>query len=340
MRWLAIVILALVAPLAFLVWLRTSTEDRLSGLDVSPEPVTMVVSSTESFDPQGAVAFLIWSDPAAAAAPPWSGMVTGLGVAPGDVVETGDVVVQVDGIDRIAYQAESPLYRSLRRNDSGPDVEVLETLLNGWGFLAEAPDRTFTSATGTAVNGLGQSLGVARAGGVFDLSWLVWLGPDDLRVVEVEAAVGFPAPAPGTPFLVGAPSIIDAVLTNQEGRPLETEGARVMEVDGEPIEFVDGLASAEQLAKMSGLVRPLSEQISGSLKLKTPRVAFVVPSTALVIDETGASCVFVDDGGRFVSTGVTIGGGRASTVDIVDGLENGQAVLINPGAVIGSPTCR
>jgi hypothetical protein len=35
-----------------------------------------------------------------------------------------------------------------------------------------------------------------------------------------------------------------------------------------------------------------------------------------------------------------LGGGRASTVDIVTGLGDGDAVLVNPEDVIESPACR
>ncbi len=340
MRWPTILLVALIGPLLFLGWVRSSTNDRLTELEVTPEPVTMTVSATESFDPQGVVATLIWTEAPAVASPPWSGTVTGVEVEPGDVIGTGDVVLTVDGIDRLAYQAESPMFRPLRRADSGPDVETLEGLLAGWGIFDAAPDRSYTSSTAAAVDRLGFSLGVSKPGGVFDPGWLIWVGSKPFAISQVAATTGFPAPAPGTPLLAGLPGIADARLASPNGSLLELAGERVLEIGDQRVAFVDGVADPGELERMSTLVPALSEQTGGTLKLATPRVAYVVPATAIVADEDGATCVFVADSTAYTARPVTLGGGRASTVDVVSGLDDGDQVLVNPGDLFEVPTCR
>ncbi len=340
MRWPSILLVALIGPLLFLGWVRSSTNDRLTELEVTPEPVTMTVSATESFDPQGVVATLIWTEAPAVASPSWSGTVTGVEVEPGDVIGTGDVVLTVDGIDRLAYQAESPMFRPLRRGDSGPDVETLEGLLAGWGMFDATPDRSYTSSTAAAVDRLGLSLGASKPGGVFDPGWLIWVGSKPFAISQVAATTGFPSPAPGTPLLTGLPGIADARLASPNGSLLELTGERVLEIGDQRIIFVDGVADRGELERMSTLVPALSEQTGGTLKLATPRVAYVVPATAIVADEDGATCVFVADSTAYTPRLVTLGGGRASTVDVVSGLDDGDQVLVNPGDLFEVPACR
>lgn len=340
MRWLSILIVLILAPVAFLVWLRTGTEDRLSELEVAPEPVVMAVEATESFDPQGVAAMLVWTEAPAVPAPAWSGLVTGVAVEPGDTVSSGEVVVTVDGVDRVAYQSETPLFRVLRRTDTGSDVAILERFLAEGGWFDGEPDTSFTSATSAAVDALGKWLGVAKPGGVFDPAWLVWVGAEPFVVSEVEARVGFPAPSPGSPLLAGLAQISAATLVSPNGANLELEGDRVLEVGEESILFIDGIPGAGELERLSRLVTPLSEQTGGTLKLAVGRVAFVVAATAIVADPDGSLCVFVTAGSGYEPRPVTLGGGRASTVDIVTGLGDGDVVLVNPGDVIESPACR
>lgn len=340
MRWLTILLAALIGPLVFLGWIRSSTNDHLAELEVTPEPVTMTVTATESFDPQGVVAMLTWTEAPAVASPPWSGTVTAVMVGTGDVIATGDVALTVDGIDRLAYQAESPMFRPLRRGDTGPDVETLERLLVEWGMFDGTPDPSYTSSTAAATDTLGRSLGVSKPGGVFDPGWLIWVGSRPFAVSQVAATAGFPAPATGAPLLTGLPGIADARLASPNGSLLEVAGERVLEIGDQRIVFIDGVAGPDELERMSALVPALTEQTGGTLKLAAPRVAFVVPATAIVADEDGTTCVFVADSTEYTARPVSLGGGRASTVDVVSGLRDGDRVLVNPGDRFEVPTCR
>lgn len=332
--------LLIAVPLAFLIWLRTSTSDRLPELEVAPGPSLMHVTQSESFEPQGAAIVFTWSDPPEIPTPPFTGTVTRVIVSSGDLVRNGDFVVEVDGIKRMAYQSEVPLFRPLRRGDKGDDVMTLETFLTSQLLFHEQADSQFTTATGGAVEELGQLIGVPSSGLVFSPSWLVWIGPDPFRVGDIFARIGFPAPAPGAALLSGVSVINDVRITAPDGSPLDLSGGRLLQMSDFEIVMEDGRIADSELQQLSNDLKHGTEQGMGTVLRLIPRVAFVVPATALVADADGSLCVFLARQDHYEPVMVEIGGGRVSTVDIVDGLAEGDALLVNPSDVIDRPACH
>lgn len=105
----------------------------------------------------------------------------------GDVLEEGDVVVEVVGRPVLLLVGEIPMYRDLRPGATGDDVLQLEQAMARLGFLAEEADETWTDATGSAVAAWYESVGY-RANGLSNEDEEALRGARD-RVRAAEGAV-------------------------------------------------------------------------------------------------------------------------------------------------------
>jgi hypothetical protein len=267
-------------------------------------------------------------------------LVTDVSAGPGDTVDNGDAVVTIDGIPRLAYRSRSPLHRLMRTGDVGADVLTLEYLLNELGWLDEDPDDVYSYATAEAARDFARTQGIIRPDGTFDPAWVVWIGEQPFEIAEVLAKRGYPAPAPGTDLLLG-PQRIDSVgITSPNGDELDLTGKRVIVAADQHLRLVGGTIPSDELARLSRLLSSETTELIGTLELLEPREVFILPATAIVADSDGGLCVFVQSGGSYASRIVTLGGGRASTVEILDGLGIGDLVLVNPGDVLEEPRCR
>lgn len=63
------------------------------------------------------------------------GRVTALGIAAGDVIKSGELLVEVNGAPLILLTTEIPLWRDLRLGDTGKDVQALQSELLRLGIL-------------------------------------------------------------------------------------------------------------------------------------------------------------------------------------------------------------
>jgi multidrug efflux pump subunit AcrA (membrane-fusion protein) len=112
--------------------------------------------------------------------------------APGEVLEPGDVVAEIDGLPIIAVQGAFPLWRALGPGvDDGKDVLQLEYLLASLGYAQEhdvTVDEDWTSATTEAVEAFQEDHSQDDDGEI-DLGELVFIeGP--LLVAEVSGVTG------------------------------------------------------------------------------------------------------------------------------------------------------
>ena len=67
-----------------------------------------------------------------------SGVVTASTCAPGAEVKTGDPLVSINGVPRIAIVSTVPLWRDLRLQDKGTDVSAVQTALTASGYPVTA----------------------------------------------------------------------------------------------------------------------------------------------------------------------------------------------------------
>lgn len=77
-------------------------------------------------------------------------VVTGTPVDPGSSVESGDVVLEVNGRPIIGYAGDFPFYRDLTYGDQGPDVKQLQLALADLGYEIDA-DGEFGAETSRAL---------------------------------------------------------------------------------------------------------------------------------------------------------------------------------------------
>lgn len=142
---------------------------------------------------QTTVALMLGSEP--------SSVVTSTGVAPGQPVAAGQVVVEVSGRPVFALPGAFPFYRDLAQGDVGPDVEQLQRGLRSAGY-AVGVDGEFGARTAAAVVSM-----VVRAG--YDRSLVVSSVPAEGPAGSASGAAtaeGADAPAGTGPAATPAPA--------------------------------------------------------------------------------------------------------------------------------------
>ena len=254
-------------------------------------------------------------------------------------MSTGDVVVSVDGVHRVAAASEVPFWRSLGRNDAGEDVVALQLLLESLGLYEGEVDGRYGPAMVSAVNRFAEGLGVVRPQGVFDPGWVVWLPLEPFPVERVEAHLGRPAPGPGEVLLEGPSAIAETVMTDVEGRRLGLEGGWLLELDGVDYEMVDGEFTADAEVSLAEVLDSETSELFGRVRRAHPVPVVEIPAAAVTSSLAGGLCVWVPAGESFSPVPVTLDGGRVARVFVSAGLEPGDEILINPGEVVGDPIC-
>ena len=111
---------------------------------------------------------------------------------PGDVMEFGDVLYEVDGRPVLLLEGDTPMHRTLNsRSTDGPDILQLEELLVALGHADTGNlnvDDDFTSSTTNAIERWEESLGIPETG-VVELGSIVYR-QEGFRVSAVNALVG------------------------------------------------------------------------------------------------------------------------------------------------------
>jgi peptidoglycan hydrolase-like protein with peptidoglycan-binding domain len=337
---LGVSVLIVAVPAGLLVWLRSETSDRLSELEPEPVPLVLPVEVRQVSDQQPLSIETVWGEAPVVVAPAWSGTVAAVEVASGDVVASGDPVVQVDGVTRVAVATVEPFWRPLARRDSGQDVAALQEWLARDGLYNGEIDGVFGSGLAAAVKAWAESIGVAKPDGTFDPSWVLWLPEDPFVVSSVEVGTAMPAPGAGSPVLRGAVPLQSATLRDQGNQVFAGEGQWTLLVEDAEIAVVDGELASQGMETLADVLDPEEPFAPGEIRRVTPVEVLEVPATAVVANARGETCVFVpDDSGGFVPREVTLAGGGVSRVDVADGLGPGDQVLMNPQDLFDSPTC-
>ncbi len=335
---LTVAVLLVAIPAVLLVWMRTQTEDRLSGLEPDPVPVVLEVERREVTEVVAVSVTGIWGEPVTVAAPSWFGIVTRISVEDGDRLVAGDIVARVDAVDRVAVASSDPFWRVLRRRDVGDDVVMLQSWLSEAGFYRGEVDGVFGSELQAAVKAWSSEVGVLKPDGSFDPGWVVWIPTEPLKVAEVALEQGLPAPSMGAQILVGPTHLVSVELSDQDGREFDEDGEWVLEVGGVGVTVVDGSVDPDDLNTL-GEVLSVEQPSAGRLVRAEPVAVLAIPATAVVSNAAGDLCVFVPDGDGFVTSSVELSGGRVATVNVVSGLDSGDVVLSNPSDLFGAPSC-
>jgi len=348
-------VVALVVPATALL----GAMDRLDGLSeraAVDDVVPLVTTPTPADIDQAASVSVtpVFGQRVDVVAPAWSGVVTDTIATPGQTLESGSPVVEIDGIVRRAYATDRPFYRPLGIGSEGDDVIELHRILTNEGLLPEerSGDARFTSSTLRATRGLASSIGVPSPTSVstFDPAWVMWQPAHHFIVEGVAVVTGATAPPAGEPVLVGPARIIGLRIEGEQGTPVDTAGSRTLAIGDHVVDLEDGRPTVDALALLSeGGAFATEPSVEGAgpapviaeLALKMPIRALAIPASAVQGSSTTDDlCVWLFDGdGGFEPEPVTVHPGGASTVYVTGGLNDRSEVLTNPAEYLNRSAC-
>ena len=338
-----------------LLWFRSTETVRVSGtatwvpINANTAPIDRNVDLS-----------IIWQPAVNIYSPLWSGVVTKTSITAGATVDSGDVALSINSIDRLALHTKQPFSRVLDRGSSGADVVMLNQTLSSMGFPANKDSDKFTWTTVQSVRKLAASLGVPGATDIdaFDPSWFVYLPLPSVVVEESNASVGALAPAPGSALFVAIGRMASAQLVehSESARSIEdpsptqsgtTEGGtqiseapvataspdEQLAVAGTIIPLADDRMHVAEIALpiLEGLVERGAQRVSGVLRSDPDGSSWVVPSAA-VIQDSASMCVVVKGPTPDESSVVAIEvvGSRIGVSIVKGALSTSSQVLVAP----------
>lgn len=333
-------ILLIAVPVAFLVWLRASTDERLDALE--PDPVALVSPVEIRADDELATVTVTgnWNQPDTLVAPAWQGLVTSVAIKLGDVVEIGDVIATIDGIHRVGVASLEPFWRTLRRGDTGPDVKMLQKHLAQLALYKGDIDGSYGRLLETAVKEWAAGLGAHKPDGSFDPAWTVWLTPDPFQVESVDLQPGSPAPPVGSTIAASPAQLASVSLVGIDGSAFVANGRWTLEIQGEDFSLVEGQPTESGLEMLAAILPIDGPPPVARVRLTDPVERLTVPATSVVTTYDGTFCVYVQSGSGFAPKHVEVGSSKLSTIDIVQGIDLGDEILANPSDILNSPDCE
>lgn len=287
-----------------------------------------------------------WSAEQEVLAPAWSGIVTAAPEIP-TPIKTGDVIVEIDGVNRVASVGLAPFYRPLAPGSVGDDVEQLHAFLNQIGI--EAPSgRRWVWSTTRAVREFNDAIGqVSRDS--FDPSVVVWVPTLDFEVTESHLAVGSLAPVAGELILEQSSRVLGATFNpplppTSISSPSNTASLLGWELQLDKFVKVVDLVDDSSLMPVDSIGEEVLEGRPGSATgvLRSPQSAnvLVVPPAAVLVDMSGDSCVITRRGDSIRAVSVDIVGGvPGSTYLSQEGLSVASEVLLNAALIESDRTC-
>lgn len=335
--------LLIMAPSLFLIWLRLGLPERIEGIEISPAPLVVPVEPDVDDGRVPASLTIEWDQPVEMVSPGFEGIVTAVYMEPGDVVSDGGLLMQVDGVDRLAARTPSPFHRNLRLRDAGADVAALQAFLSRGGWFDGEIDGVYGSSTARAVRDLEAELGVVKPTGIFDRRFVVWLPSDSIVIGTLEPIAGRPASGVGSALALGRVSAQTAVVTVAVGAP--TEGTLVFLSDDLRLPLSDGglQVSASARDVITANVSPETTVLEGFVALAEPASAWRVPTASVVVGGSGALCVWLadrDDQYPYEASSVVVSSSTPTGVTLLTaGVRAGDHVLANPFEVLEDPSC-
>lgn len=341
--WILVVGLLVGVPFGILIGFLLA-EERLDGLTHTPVPLVESAPLVEFDERTGVAASLSWTIGPALYAPSWSGTVGHVFLEAGRSVRSGDFVAVVDGVTRSAVHSPQPFFRRLTIGDGGSDVVWLHDALAAFGHLRDEPNdpTRVGSSTISAINGLATEIGVIGPVDAFDPAWLVWLPEETFEVISVALIAGAPAPSGGTPIASGSPQLTEMSLRRLEGGPLGLEAGvdYLLTIEGTEVPLDPDTASvdSDNLVRLSDVLQPLVDSVSGSVRRAEPLMVWALPAAAVMSGTGGDLCVWVASGSGYEALDVEVISGRAGLTFVLPATPRAD-VLHNPADIIAEPTC-
>lgn len=349
-QWLlpACLAVAIVLPLALLAAITWFLPRPQSGLSASVHPIGYPVDVGSDNESVAATATLQWSAAQQLYAPSWSGVVLSVSLKPGETLNTGSPVADIDGITRLAVASATPFYRTLAKGSAGPDVAMLRQALADLGLGWYGSGDIFNADLATGVGKLCSMIGCPPSTSTFDPSWFVFLPSAQFTVQSVQLAVDQPAPPPGQAIAASAPVLRGLTVGQQAGASSATNS---FPASGQGFEFrygdlaipltqAFGAADRSSVSELAATVASGTSSVEGTVQLIHPKSVSEVPSTALVTGVSGGACVypFDSDPRDLRPLRVQVVGGEPG-LTFVAPLSQVEQVLINPYALTGLKPC-
>jgi hypothetical protein len=265
------------------------------------------------------------------------GVVTGVHLDAGAVLETGAVPVTIDLEPLVVAPGAIPMFRALQRGVEGPDVAQLQGLLRSLGFLAGPADGRFGPLTEAAVKRWQRAIG-ATVDGVVEPATLLFLDRLPTRA-QVVPAVGDRIGI-GDPWLrifAASPTfraVVSAALRAElaSGMAIEINGPGSARWHGTLGTFTsrdDGRFEVDIEGDVCGdacATIPVDGEImlEGAIVLVPETHGLVVPTAALIQGPSGGTAVTLADGATREVRIVAEANGFA----VVEGLTPGTMVQL------------
>lgn len=319
---LAAVIIAALAVGAAFTWMWRPWEP--SPQHSGDEDATMVTVPVETGTLTSQLrlnAALGYGDPVELAAAP--GVVTGL-PSPGQVIDIGSPVYEMDGRPVILLEGERPFWRDLTSGiDNGPDVLQLEQNLARLGFFDREPDTRFDWWTADAIRRWQKDLALPGTGSVA-VTDVVAVDAQSIRVAQVTGRLGQTGVSPLTYTATTLQAV--ARLTPAQARELQV-GTPVTVILPDGTELENALAAVDpggqptgeegQTTSPTAVIEFLDQDQVAATGPATIRVVvqsnensaetLIVPATALIATARDSYAVEVQTGDRIVRVPVQIG---------------------------------
>lgn len=288
------VVAAIVAPVAIAMALTASSVSPLADHGSHAAQETVRVSTTyESVVASVTVRMTLQrpSVPVVTA----GGTVTAIYISAGDVIVEGTRLLSIDSVTRIAYvpQPSEVLYRHLCRGDRGTDVTALQRILMREGFQSVQPDGVFGAATERAVIAFNAELGYASTTTCFDPAVLAPISTD-VEVEEVHASLGVPFSETES-WMSAAPAVSELDVLPSSGADLP-DGQYLLTYSGRELAatVTNGVVTVTDVDLLAESTSDVGDvEISASLRSAEPIPVQSVPSSALVVSASGATCVAI-----------------------------------------------
>ncbi len=298
---IAVLLIALAAPPVVLVLAWKST----GGSTIeAPEPPVYSLETSARVVTVGATASATWESPMVVRAPNWHGLVTGVLVAPGDVLEDGIPIARVDGVEVRHFTLESPLYGPPMCQGDTAQVTAVRSVLSAAGLSVGSTQR-LSSKDVVAIRQYAVAIGVADGQHVtcFDPGWVAISTEPVGTIVQVDLSVGMPAPTQGEPILTGRASLVGLSLVGDTGATSidaylsaddsSTFASTELLISGRATGVgIRDLAKPEALAELASLLDPTVTSTEIAVALSLSDSQYVVPATAVVAPLGPEACIF------------------------------------------------
>lgn len=274
-----------------------------------------------------------------------AGVITAVPIAPGELVDAGDVLLTVDARPVVAAAGAVPAYRDLARGDRGADVAQLERLLHARGLLDDEPDDMFDASTRNAVRRWQAATGVP-ADGVVRASDVVFVPTLPARLQPADDVVPGATVSPGQfafDVLASAPHLTIPLQDEQTGLVRAGMSVRVDVGDGvtwsaivDRVQTPPGGSATATLVGTDGSAVCTTDcalvpargatALPGRVDVVPAVQGPVVPAAAVSTDARGATFVTDAAGNRVPVTVLATAGGLSA----VSGVRPGSTVRLPP----------